>query len=107
VISGKHVFALCQHLFTRRIEIRRHFNRNSGISRQRRNLLHNFMVFLPLFCQVQLLATSNSVLNFGVFSNQSWVRCLAIDKSNQGFYPPSFVRIATIHHVHCFGRSFI
>jgi hypothetical protein len=56
-------------LFRSGVEIREHFNRDSSVSYEGRDLLNDSLVFLLLLLQAEFLARYYSMLNFRVFGN--------------------------------------
>src|SRR5215470_5568886 len=92
---GKHFASLSKHLLSLGIEVGEHLNGNTGVTNQRRNCLHNLLVFLQLLAGAELVARRHQRPNFWIFSNESWIGGLPVYIADQAFYPNSLLGIAT------------
>ena len=93
---GEHFLALGKHLLGCSIEIREHFDGNPSVSHERRNALHDLLVFVFLFFRAQGVAGCNELLNLRIFGNQRWIRGLAIHKPEQALDPERLIGVAAV-----------
>jgi hypothetical protein len=84
---------LGKHVLGCRIKIREHLNGNASISHKWRYALHNLFVFIFLFLRAQSVTGCKESLNLRILSNQSGIRGLAINKSEQPLDPEGLARV--------------
>src|SRR6266478_937732 len=94
---GKHFASLSEHLLSCGIEVSVHLDRNAGATNQRRNGLHNLLVFIQLLSGTEPVAGRNQRPNFWVSRDERWIGRLAVYVADKAFYSNRLFRIATVH----------
>src|SRR5215469_2439669 len=93
----EHFTPLSKHVLSRGVEVGVHLDRNAGAANQRRNRLHDLLVFIQLLTGTELLTGGNQRPNFWVSRNESRIGGLAVYVAHNILYSNRFSGVTTVH----------